>query len=85
MVDDGDCSDCSTCSTDNSVSIKWVGGIFHDYDWGVRDGKVVPKTVDLTKNDDNDHLSCPSSPSSQSLVEFIQVTPPISTESFVYE
>jgi hypothetical protein len=82
MVDDGDSSDCSACSTDSSVSIKWVSGIFHDYDvvftdrktkqirndlcWDVCDGKVVPKTVDLTENDDNDHPSCPSSPSSQS-------------------
>jgi hypothetical protein len=101
MVDDGDCSDCSTDSTDSSVSINWVGGIMHEYDvvftdrktkqirndlcWGVRDGKVVHKTVDLTENDDNDHPSCPSSPLSQSSVEFVQVTPPISTESVVYE
>jgi hypothetical protein len=99
MVDDGDCSDCSTDSTDSSNSIKWVGGIMHDYDvvftnkktkqigidlcWGVCNGKVVPKTVDLTKNDDSDHPSCPSSPLSQSLVEVIQVTPP--TESVVYK
>jgi hypothetical protein len=98
MVDDDD-ADCRTCSTNSSVSINWVGGIMHEYDvvftdrktkqirkdlcWGVRNGKVAPKTVDLTKNDGNDHPSCPSSPLSQSLVEFIQVTPP--TVSVVYE
>jgi hypothetical protein len=48
---------------------------------GVRSGKIIHVTVDLTLNDDNDHssVSAPSTPSAPS-AQFRRVTPPTSIE-----